>query len=162
MNTDEFLAAMNTVEKDHQLVLDKVQALRETVADVFDPANVDAQRVVNRFRDINNYFATQFTAHMEEEEMTLFPFLEEYKPGGRELVARLRQEHAEILRKREEFGNCVEFAAELEDGITRMVLRDLLAYGWELWEHLDRHAHTETRAVHECLAECFVEQGAAK
>ncbi len=71
---------------------------------------------------------------------------------GPELVALLRAEHSEILRKREELGNCLEVAGGLEDRLPRAVVRDLLGYGWELWELLDHHAHAETRAVHRCLA----------
>ena len=41
-----------------------------------------------------------------------------------------------------------------------MVLRDLLAYGWELWELLDNHAHAETQAVHQCVAQSLAGAGA--
>ena len=39
--------------------------------------------------------------------------------------------------------------------LARVVLRDLVAYGWELGDLLDEHAHTETRAVHPCIARSF-------
>ena len=73
---------------------------------------------------------------------------------------RLRREHAEIRRKREELDNCLALAGELEDGLPKRVLRDLLTYGWELWELLDNHAHTETQAVHQCITQS-VREGAA-
>jgi hypothetical protein len=152
MNTAEFMAALNTVEQDHSLVLDKMEALKETVSCLADLEGRDRRRGLTRLREINDYFATRFAAHMDEEEATLFPLLEKLMPGGRELVARLRQDHAAIQRKREEFGNCVDFAAELEEGLTKMVVRDLITYGWDLWELLDKHAHEETRAVRQCLA----------
>jgi hypothetical protein len=149
MNADEFLLALSLVEEDHQLVLDKVRALREAVSYILDPA-ADPPGVVAQFRDAHRYFETHFESHLEEEEKGLFPLLEQ-QPGGPDVVARLRQEHAAIRRGREEFGNCLHVAAELGDGITPTVVRDLLAYGWELWELLDRHAHAETVAVRQCV-----------
>jgi hypothetical protein len=78
--------------------------------------------------------------------------LKSTSPDGPELVACLRREHEELRRKREEFGNCLELAIELEGGLTKTVLRDLLGYGWDLWDLLDKHAHVETRALHQYLA----------
>lgn len=88
---------------------------------------------------------------MLEEETGLFPFLERYRPGGADLVARLRQEHAQIRRMRAEFSNCLALALDLDDELPRMVIRDLLTYGWDLWEVVDQHAHAETQAVHQCV-----------
>jgi hypothetical protein len=73
----------------------------------------------------------------------------------------LRREHAEIRRRCQELGNCLEVADDLENEFPRMVLRDLLTYGWELWELLDDHARTETRAVHRYLAQTFDDDTAA-
>jgi hemerythrin-like domain-containing protein len=153
----ESLAALNTVEQDHQLVLDKMRALKETVSCLLEPGDTGPRRALDRLRDLNEYFATHFAAHLEEEEATLFPFLERCNPAGPELVARLRREHGEIRRKREEFGNCLEVASELEDDLPRQVLRDLLDYGWDLWEFLDHHAHLETQAVHQCIGRSLLE-----
>jgi hemerythrin-like domain-containing protein len=151
MTAAEFLAALNTVEQDHQLVMDKVQGLRETVSCLLDPARVDCRAVIDRLREFNNVFATQLEMHMEEEETTLFPLLEKHSPEGAEVVARLRAEHAEIRRRRQEFDNCLEIAIGLEDSVPSPVLRDLLVYGWDLWDFLDNHAHMETRSLHLCL-----------
>jgi hypothetical protein len=153
MNAAQFQAALNTVEQDHQAALDNVQSLKETVCLLLDPDNRNPARVLDRLREIQHYFATQFEAHMEEEETTLFPLLERYRPEGTGLVARLRREHEEIRRKRQELGDCLEVAQGLEGGAPHMVLLDVLGYGWDLWERLDTHAHAESRALHECLAQ---------
>src|SRR3954453_21500861 len=129
MNATEVMAALETVEQDHRLVLDKAQALKETVSCLLDPKGMDPRRVLDRLQEISEYCATQLEAHMEEEETTQFPFLERHTPEGPELVARLRSEHDEIRRRREEFDNCLKVAAELEDGLPRAVQRDLLGYG---------------------------------
>jgi len=152
MNVDPFLAALNTVEQDHRLVLEKMQALKDAVGCVLNLEDTNPRRVLKRLQDLNDYFVSHFASHMDEEETTLFPLLEQQDAGGPELVVHLRAEHGEILRKREELGNCLEVATGLEDHLSRAVLRDLLSYGWELWELLDHHAHAETRAVHRCLA----------
>ena len=70
----------------------------------------------------------------------------------RDLVARLQAEHTEIRHKREEFGNCIDVAAELGDDVPSAVVNDLLVFGWELWDILDHHAHAETYAIQRCLA----------
>jgi hypothetical protein len=70
-------------------------------------------------------------------------------------VARLRQDHDDIRRRRQEFGDCLEIAESLDGGPPPMVVRDLLAYGWELWERLDNHAHAETQAVRQCITQLF-------
>ena len=101
---------------------------------------------------MHDYFATHFAAHLLEEERTLFPYLRRNLPDGADLVARLQAEHAEIRRKREEFGNCLDVAAELGDGLPSAVVNDLLVFGWELWDILDHHAHAETYAVQRCVA----------
>jgi hypothetical protein len=160
MNATAVRAALNTVEQDHQMVLDKVQALKETVCFLLDPEAADLRRVLAQLRDSDNYFAILFLNHMDEEEAVLFPLLAEHGPGGSELVERLRLEHTEIRRKREEFGTCLEVAAGL-DNFPRAVLRDLMTYGWELWELLDNHAHLETRALHQCVAQAFQGEGVA-
>jgi hypothetical protein len=78
--------------------------------------------------------------------------LEQQKPDGAELVGRLRLEHEEIRHKREEFGNCLQVASDLEERLPRAVVRDLLIDGWDLWEILDKHAYVETQAVQQCVA----------
>jgi len=151
MDVTELKAALNTVEQDHRFVLDKVQALKETVSGLLEPADGDTPRVLGRLREINDYFAVCFTAHMEEEEATLFALVERDAPDGAALVSRLRREHDEIRRKRQELGDCLEIALQLGENLTPRVLRDLLGYGWELWDMLDNHAHLETQAVQQCV-----------
>jgi iron-sulfur cluster repair protein YtfE (RIC family) len=150
MKAAELMAALNAVEQDHQILLDKLQALKDAVGRLVDPDG-DMAKVLDQLREIHGYLATQLEAHMDEEETTLFPLLTSQGPGGTELVARLRQEHAEIRRRREEFANCLCVVGDLEDGPPRMVLWDLLEYGWDLWEFLDDHAHLETQAVHQYI-----------
>ena len=162
MNANQFLAALSTVEQDHRLVLNKMQALKDAVGYLLDPQGTDPRQVVKQLRDLNDYFATHFASHMEEEETTLFPLLDQQEAGGPELVAHLRAEHAEILRKRQELGDCLEVADGMEPRLPRAVLRDLLGYGWELWELLDHHAHAETRAVHRCLAQSLLGDDATR
>ena len=154
MSAAEVTAVLNTVEQDHRLVLQKMQALKEAVGCLTDPGpgDDDVRCVLGRLRQSNRFFASQFEAHLEEEERTLFPFLEREKPEGPALVAGLRDEHAEIRRLRDELGNCLEIALEVEDAPPLMVLRDVLAFGWELWEALDSHAHVETQAAHRAAA----------
>jgi hemerythrin-like domain-containing protein len=161
MNATDLLPALNTVEQDHHLVLDKVRALKETAYYFVNPGGNTPRQIIDHLRGLHGYFATQFTAHMAEEEVTLFPLLEQHQPEGPELVARLRREHGEIRRRCEELGNSLKVADELEGEFPRMVLRDLLAYGWDLWEKLDDHARTETRAVHRYLAQTFADDTAA-
>lgn len=161
MNAADLLPALNTVEQDHRLVLDKMRALKETASYLLDPEATDPRKVLARLHELHDYFTTQFTTHLEEEEKTLFPLLEQYAPGGPELVARLRREHAEIRRRGEELGNCLGVADELEGAFPDRVLRDLLAYGWDLWDLLDDHARTETQAVHRYFAQTFDDDTAA-
>jgi hypothetical protein len=155
MNAAELLAALNTVEQDHQMVLERVRALVETVACLTDPADLDATQVFGRLRELDDYFLTQFTAHMGEEETTLFPLLERFSPDGAALANRLREEHSTLRRRLEKFNRCLEVATDLQDRPPRAVLRDLLIDGWELWELLDQHAHEETRAIHSCMDSPF-------
>jgi hemerythrin-like domain-containing protein len=151
MKLIEVAAALTTVEQDHQLVVDKLQALHEVVAALMSPAEIDVPRVFGRLRELDNYFVTQFTTHMDEEEKTLFPLLEQLTPDGPTLVERLRQEHTTLRRKLDDFSNCLAVAGELEDRPPRVVLRDLLTYSWEVWDLLDKHAHAETQGIHECI-----------
>lgn len=154
MNRAALMTALNTVEQDHRLVLDNVETLKETVSALLEPEG-GGQRALGKLQELNAYFATQFEAHLEEEETTLFPLLEQQQPDGPGLVARLRREHEEFRSKRKEFENCLGLAVELEEGLTRMVLTDLLTYGLDLWELLDKHAHAESQAVHQCVARCL-------
>jgi hemerythrin-like domain-containing protein len=157
MNATELLAALNTVEQDHRLVLEKSQALKDIVSYLVEGGGMDGHQLLNRLRDINKYFATEFENHLEEEETTLFPLFEKHKPEGSELAARLRLEHTDLRRKRQEFEDCLEVAGSLEDTLPRAVLRDLLGYGWEFWQVLDSHAHTEARGLHQYIAQSLAE-----
>ena len=152
MNAAASVAALNTVEEDHRLVLEKMRALREAISWLISPGGPGRRRALDRLREVHDYFATHFAAHLLEEETTLFPYLRRCLPDGPDLVARLQAEHAEIRRKREEFGNCLDVAAELGDGLPSAVVNDLLVFGWELWDLLDHHAHAETYAVQRCVA----------
>jgi hypothetical protein len=142
-------------------VLDKVRGLKDAVSCLLDPGAGDLSGAVGRLRELYEYFTTRFTAHLEEEEETLFPLLERDGPAGAELTAGLRLEHAEIRRKLEELGNSLGVAAELEDGLPRPVLRDLIADGWQLWGALDSHAHAETRALHQAIDRSFLAEPVA-
>jgi hemerythrin-like domain-containing protein len=151
MNVNGVMAALNTVEQDHRLVLDRLQALKDTVDWLMSRTEKEAREGLLRLSEINKYFATEFACHMAEEEQTLFPLLEQHHPEGRELVARLRSEHDAIRHRCRELDDSVQIAIELEDGLRRAVLRDVYVYGWWLWEVLDDHARTETQAIHQCL-----------
>ena len=155
MNAAESVAALDTVEEDHRLVLEKMRALRDAISWLISPGGPGVCRALQRLREVHDYFATHFAAHLLEEERTLFPYLRKNLPDGADLVARLQAEHTEIRRKREEFGNCLDVAAELGDGLPSAVVNDLLVFGWELWDILDHHAHAETYAVQRCLARCL-------
>ena len=157
MNATALMAALNTVEQDHRLVLEKSQALKDIVSYLVEGGDMDGHQLLGRLRDINKYFATEFENHLEEEETTLFPLFETHKPEGSELAARLRQEHTELRRKRQEFEDCLEVAGSLEDTLPRTVLRDLLGYGWEFWEVLDHHAHAEALGLHQYMARSLAE-----
>ncbi|MBI3463315.1 MAG: hemerythrin domain-containing protein [Planctomycetes bacterium] len=152
MNVADFLAAMSTVEADHRFVFEKVCALKDAVSCLMGMGDKPARAVFGQLRQLLEFFADEFGAHAAEEEQTLFPLIEEQLPDGAQVVARLRQDHETIRCKRQEFADCLEVASELEDDVPDAVLADLLAYGWELWELLDTHAHTETKALREAAA----------
>src|SRR4051794_23450792 len=150
MDAATFRAALDTVEQDHHLVVDRMQALKEVMTALTSPGDVGPQ-VFARLQELDRFFVTQFSTHLDEEEKTLFPLLEQFAPEGPALAARLRDEHAALRRAMEDFDNCLGVAAELQDRPPRVVLRDLLTYGWDLWDRLDQHAHAETQGIHACL-----------
>jgi hypothetical protein len=152
MGATEFLSAFTIVEQDHELVLTRMRALKETVSGLLDPEDAGLPRTLQRLRELHVFFGTQFESHMEEEEVGLFPLLEQGVQDGPELVARLQQEHEDLRRKCAELGNSLQVATDLEGAVPVMVLWDLMSYGWELWEALDNHAHAETQALYQCIA----------
>jgi hypothetical protein len=146
------MAALKVVEDDHQLVLEKVQALGKALRCLSGAGDRQPNRVITILQGFNDFLAGRLASHLEEEERMLFPFLEGSFPEGSSLVARLRMDHRALLSKSQEFANCLEIAAELVDGgLTRAVVLDLVAFGLELWELLDAHAHNETQAIRQCL-----------
>jgi hypothetical protein len=152
INLDQFMAALKVVEDDHQLVLEKVQALAKALNCLRETGERQPNQVIASLQGFNEFLGSRLASHLEEEERTLFPFLEQFCPEGGSLVARLRMDHTAILSKCREFANCLQIAAELvDDGLSRAVLLDLLAFGLELWELLDAYAHTETQAIRQCL-----------
>jgi len=151
MKGPELVTALQIVEQDHQFVLNQIAALKDCLGVLLRPGEGDLHQVLQRFKEINDYLETNFTAHLLEEETTLFPFLDQLKPEGSSLVGRLRLEHEAIRGKRVEFANCLAIAFEVEDALPKMVVRDLLIDAWELWDLLDRHAHEETEAVQSCF-----------
>ncbi|HEX4589860.1 MAG TPA: hemerythrin domain-containing protein [Gemmataceae bacterium] len=151
MNAVTVNAVMDIIEEDHRLVLKKTQALKDAVDCLLLPGDQGLREALHRLQRLNLYFASHFAFHTEEEERVLFPFLERNGSGGVETVAGLKRQHAEIQRKREELGNCLSVADDLEGGPPRMVIADLVGYGLELWDLLDAHAREESRAVHECV-----------
>jgi hemerythrin-like domain-containing protein len=160
MNDSEVMAALNTIEQDHRLVLDRMHALKETVSCLMYRRAEDVRQVLLKLREINKYFSTEFTCHSDEEEQTLFPFLEQDNPKRNELVERLRAEHDTIRRRCEELDNSLQVALDLEDGLNKTVLRDVYIYGWQLWELLDDHARVETQAIRHSLESSFPKEAA--
>ncbi len=128
MNAAVIEAALNVVEQDHRLVLDKMQALKEAIGGLLDPGRGDARRVIGRLHELHRFFLTQFMTHLDEEEVALFPLLAQNDPEGPGLVDRLRKEHSAIRRRLDEFGSCLDLAASLDEP-PRAVLRDLFTYG---------------------------------
>jgi hypothetical protein len=152
---EEFNQVLSTIEQDHELVLQKIRVLRGALDRLLEPEEQEPRQILARLQEANRFFATSFADHMREEERTLFRFLEKHSPGDADVVTGLREDHAKISRMREEWGNCLHVAFELEDGPPRQVLRDLFIGGWELLEYLDQHAQAETRAVRRCLGHSF-------
>jgi len=148
MNAVDFNAVLSTVEQDHQLVVQQLQVLRGAVTSLMKlPSKVKVQAVLGRLSESYRFFAERFEAHMEEEEHTLFPFLARQMPDGHRVVERLRADHEEIRSLCKQFGRSLDAAHESGDRPPRDVLRDVLTYGWELWEALDDHAHEETEEI---------------
>jgi hemerythrin-like domain-containing protein len=125
LNATKVLAALATIEQDHRLVLERMQALKETVNCLMYQGTNDIRQVLFKLREINKYFSTEFLCHSDEEEQTLFPLLEQENPEGKSLVARLRAEHDTLRRRCEEFDNSLQFAFDLEGGLNKTVLRDV-------------------------------------
>jgi hemerythrin-like domain-containing protein len=161
MNATKVLAALETIEQDHRLVLERMQALKETVSCLMYQKTEEIRQVLFKLREINKYFSTEFTCHSDQEEQTLFPLLEQVIPEGKSLVARLRTEHDTIRRRCEEFDDSLQVALDLEDGLNKTVLRDVFIYGWRLWELLDDHARSETHAIHQYVESSFPQETAA-
>jgi hemerythrin-like domain-containing protein len=161
MNAAKVLAALDTIEQDHRLVLERVQALKEIVNCLMYQKTNDIRQALFKLREINKYFSTEFICHSDEEEQTLFPLLEQVLPEGNSLVARFRTEHNTIRRRCEELDNSVQVALDLEDGLNKTVLKDAFIYGWRLWEQLDDHARVETQAIQHCVARSFPQEAAA-
>ena len=115
MDVTGVLAALNTVEQDHRLVLERMQALKDSVEWLMHRTSEDARQTLLQLREINKYFATEFICHLEEEEQTLFPLVEQCNPEGREQVARLRTEHDTIRRGCQELDNCLQVDGGVQD-----------------------------------------------
>lgn len=74
------------------------------------------------------------------------------------MVVRLRKDHDDIRRKRGEFESSLEIAtASQEESIAPSILRDLLRHGLAFWEHLDTHAHFESRELHRCISQGLIQ-----
>lgn len=160
MANREFIAILNAVQQDHEVVLHVIKALKKAIDGLLDLEEVEPWSLLERLRETNEYLAKNFAAQMAEEEKTLFPILEKHGPRGAEVVASLKTEHALISQVREEFGSCLQIAFELMDGPPRQVLRDLTVYGWHLWESLDQHAHREPQAVRQFLGQSLLVEAA--
>lgn len=151
-NLDHLFAALRIVEQDHQLVVEKAQALRSALAYLRETGDRQAPQVIGNLRRLNEFFESHLAAHMEDEERTLYPLLENSMVEGSALVDQLTAEHTAIVTKYREFADCLQIAAEVgEDGLAHSVVLDLLAFGLDLWEALDAHARTETQAIRQCL-----------
>lgn len=150
MEISKLMAVMNTVEEDHRQVLDTLKELRESLETL---SGTDSPcTVLKRLHEVNAGFAARFARHASDEERTLFPFLAENLPEETELVNELEREHQEIITKFGEFQNCLDVGDELEDKVPHAILLDVLAFGWELLDLMDRHAHHETSAVQRCFS----------
>lgn len=150
MEIGKLMAVMDTVEEDHRQVAARMQALKEALISLSQTNN--PRSVLRQVHEANAGFAKRFAHHAREEESTLFPFLIENLPDEPDLVNALQKEHEEIIAKFEDFDNCVEMGEELDEVLPRTILLDVLAFGWELLDQMDLHAHHETSAVQRCLS----------
>jgi hypothetical protein len=151
MEISQLMSAMNMVETDHQLVVEKLQLLKDALGCLMDSDRNPAS-VVKRIDELSKVIASRFSAHVAQQEIRLFPFLLQNLPEEPDLVAALRKEHEGIEQKSAELSNCLKLALELEEKLPHAVLWDVMTYGWDLWELLDGHAHRETAAIRRCFA----------
>lgn len=151
MEITELMAVMKAVEEDHRQVLDKLQALQAALG-CLTGTEKSPWPILTRLGEVNTLLARRSAEHAAEEERTLFPFLVQNLPDEPHLVEDLRHEQDEINHKREEFGDSLVMAQQLGSGISRAILLDVIASGWELLDLLDRHAHAETAAVQKCFS----------
>jgi hypothetical protein len=151
---DPFLAALREVEHLRQRVDEKVQALGNALRCLGETGMRQPRQVIGVFQDLSDFFATRLAPLLQTEEQTLFPFLEESSPDGGARVAGLRQDHAAILDKRQEFADHLQKGAALieKGGLTREILLKILASGLELWELLDANMQSQTEIIHQCKA----------
>ena len=70
MSAAELTAVLNTVERDHLLALEKMQALKDAVNCLLEPGEIPLHNVLGRLRDSNEFFASQFEFHLEEARLT--------------------------------------------------------------------------------------------
>jgi hemerythrin-like domain-containing protein len=151
MEISQLMSAMNMVETDHQLVVEKLQLLKDALGCLMDSER-NATSLVKRIYELSKVIASRFSTHVAQQEIRLLPFLVQNLPEEPGLVATLRNEHERIERKSAELSNCLKVALELEEKLPHAVLWDVMTYGWELWELLDGHAHRETAAIRRCFA----------
>jgi hypothetical protein len=149
MEITQLMSAMNWIEDDHQLVVDKLRALQQALGCLREPGS-DAARFLRRLQTFNQAIAARFSAHVAQQEVHVLPYLQNNLPDEPGLVATLREEHEKIKSKLGEWDSCLKVALQLES-VPHAVLLDILAYGWEVWELLDRHAHRETTALGRCF-----------
>ncbi len=150
MEIDQLIAVMGAVEQDHRLVLKKVKALKEALG-CLSGIEKEPTPVLEKLQELKRFLENRFGRPTKKEEV-LFSFLKQNLAEKPDVVESLRHEYGEINRKREEFGDCLDLAQGLGNGLTRAVLLDVLAFGFELWDLLDLHVYHETKAVQECFS----------
>ena len=146
------MAVLKTVEDEHQVLLEKVQALRTGLGSLRDARAFQSQQTIQTLQSLGSYFTTSLALHLHDDEQRLLPLLEQSGAEGVSLMEVVKKDHAAILAKLEVFADCLEVAAELDDGdLSRTALVDLTIFGTELCDLLDVHIRREMQAICDCL-----------
>lgn len=148
---EEIRNVVETIREDHDILLRQIRILDEALA-LFEQDEHHESQVLQVLAQVEQYFRDDVLQHLQQEEKTFIPPVEQLLPDGGRKAVRLREEHHWLRGAVEVFESALSQAVHAESESKSALFHRLAAESRTILNYLNAHAAYESELMREMLA----------